>query len=169
MKKIGLAIALVASLWTAGATTSAQAVPAGPGSADGLGTATVDLGMVEKTQFVYLGRNYCWYPAGWHGAGWYWCGYAWHRGHGWGGPRGWHGWVYRGRPSVHYRYRNGRRVTIHRNTTVHVNRGRRPAHVNRGRHTTTHVNRAPRSHATSGHRSSGHRTTGHRSSGHRRH
>jgi hypothetical protein len=35
--------------------------------------------------------NYCWYDQGWKGPGWYQCGYAWRRGHGWGGPYGWHG------------------------------------------------------------------------------
>jgi hypothetical protein len=33
----------------------------------GLGDAADRLSAVEKTQFVYLGRNYCWYPDGWHG------------------------------------------------------------------------------------------------------
>jgi hypothetical protein len=50
------------------------------------------LAAVEKTQFVWGGQNYCWYPDGWHGPGWYWCGYAWRHGFGWGGPLGWHGW-----------------------------------------------------------------------------
>ncbi len=47
---------------------------------------------VQDVQFLFGGRNYCWYPAGWHGAGYYWCGYANRRGLGWGGPVGWHGW-----------------------------------------------------------------------------
>jgi hypothetical protein len=47
---------------------------------------------VEKTQFVFGGRNFCWYDSGWQGPGFYWCGYAWRSGLGWGGARGWHGW-----------------------------------------------------------------------------
>ncbi len=55
---------------------------------------------VQNVQFLFGGRNYCWYPAGWHGAGYYWCGYAHRRGLGWGGPVGWHGWS-GSRPSGH--------------------------------------------------------------------
>src|SRR5580692_4258112 len=47
---------------------------------------------VEQAQFVFGGRNYCWYDDGWRGPGFYWCGYAWRRGLGWGGGVGWHGW-----------------------------------------------------------------------------
>ncbi len=47
---------------------------------------------VQDVQFLFGGRNYCWYPGGWHGPGFYWCGYAYRRGLGWGGPAGWHGW-----------------------------------------------------------------------------
>ena len=47
---------------------------------------------VEKAQFLFGGRNYCWYDGGWQGPGWYWCGYAWRSGLGWGGGYGWHGW-----------------------------------------------------------------------------
>jgi hypothetical protein len=47
---------------------------------------------VEKAQFFFGGRNYCWYPLGWNGPGWYWCGYSGRSGFGWGGPNGWRGW-----------------------------------------------------------------------------
>jgi hypothetical protein len=47
---------------------------------------------VEQAQFIFGGRNYCWYDDGWRGPGFYWCGYAWRRGLGWGGGVGWHGW-----------------------------------------------------------------------------
>ena len=30
---------------------------------------------VEKAQFVWGGRQYCWYDNGWRGPGFYWCGY----------------------------------------------------------------------------------------------
>ena len=59
---------------------------------------------VENAQFVWGGRNYCWYASAWRGPGWYQCGFAWRRGLGWGGPAGWHGWhrpVHR--PGHHHR------------------------------------------------------------------
>ena len=40
---------------------------------------------VENAQFVWGGRNYCWYASAWRGPGWYQCGFAWRRGLGWGG------------------------------------------------------------------------------------
>lgn len=58
---------------------------------------------VQQVQYVYAGRNYCWYGGGWHGPGYYWCGYAWRRGFGWGGPYGWRGWGPRG-PGWHGGY-----------------------------------------------------------------
>ena len=48
---------------------------------------------LQQAQFLWGGRNYCWYDGGWRGPGYYWCGYAWRRGYGWGGPGGWHGWA----------------------------------------------------------------------------
>ena len=45
-----------------------------------------------KAQWLFGGRNYCFYDYGWRGPGYYWCGYAYRRGFGWGGPLGWHGW-----------------------------------------------------------------------------
>jgi hypothetical protein len=58
----------------------------------GVGQAADGLSAVERTQYFYGGRNYCWYPNGWHGPGFYWCGYAARVGYGWGGPVGWRGW-----------------------------------------------------------------------------
>jgi hypothetical protein len=52
-----------------------------------------DNALLEKAQYLWGGRNYCWYDGGWQGPGYYWCGYAWRRGFGWGGPVGWHGWA----------------------------------------------------------------------------
>jgi hypothetical protein len=51
---------------------------------------------LQKAQYVWGGRNYCWYGNGWQGPGWYWCGYRWRRGFGWGGGYGWNGWAWRG-------------------------------------------------------------------------
>jgi len=84
MKKLVLAAAL--ALGAAAFAGPAAALPAG-GVA--LPTASSD---VQQAQFIFGGRNYCWYDAGWHGPGFYWCGYAFRRGLGWGGGHGWHGW-----------------------------------------------------------------------------
>jgi hypothetical protein len=94
MKKLTLAITL-ASLIGAATMTTAQAMPAGLSAH--LGDAAVGLNMVDKTQYVFGGRRYCWYDDGWSGSGWYWCGYAFRRGLGWGGGSGWHGWSGGGR------------------------------------------------------------------------
>jgi hypothetical protein len=42
---------------------------------------------LENADFIYNGRQYCWYEDGWRGPGWYWCGYAHWEGAGWGGLR----------------------------------------------------------------------------------
>src|SRR4051794_34119935 len=86
MRKSILTIAAIAaSVFVLG---KADAMPLN----SGLGDAADRVSAVEKTQFFYLGRNYCWYPDGWHGPGFYWCGYAYRTGYGWGGPIGWRGW-----------------------------------------------------------------------------
>ena len=91
MQKFAFSLVVVGALGAATTFTGAvQAAPAGFSAQ--LGTAAVDLNMVENAQFIYGGRNYCFYLDGWHGPGWYWCGYAYRRGYGWGGPEGWHGW-----------------------------------------------------------------------------
>jgi hypothetical protein len=74
----------------AGAAGTAQAAPIS--QIDHLRGVSDQLGQVEKTQFFYSGRRYCFYPDGWRGPGFYWCGYRWRRGLGWGGPVGWRGW-----------------------------------------------------------------------------
>ena len=56
-------------------------------------TALAQLALIERAQFIHLGRPYCWYPYGWAGPGWYWCGYGTRFGVGWGGAYGWNGWV----------------------------------------------------------------------------
>jgi len=58
----------------------------------GVRAAAQNLNAVETVQFIWAGRNYCWYDDGWRGPGWYWCGYAFRTGLGWGGGYGWHGW-----------------------------------------------------------------------------
>jgi hypothetical protein len=95
MRKFALSLVLATAL-TAG-TALTGAAQAAPGVAGQLDAAAGGINMVERTQFIFGGRNYCWYAGGWRGPGWYWCGYAWRRGYGWGGGRGWHGWHNGGR------------------------------------------------------------------------
>jgi hypothetical protein len=82
------AIAVAASAFA----MKADAMPVG----SGLGQAADGLGAVEQAQYIYGGRNYCWYPDGWHGPGFYWCGYHLRSGLGWGGGVGWRGWHHGG-------------------------------------------------------------------------
>jgi hypothetical protein len=94
MRKQITAAAAAAALLTGVAVDaqSATAAPLGAGlvfGADRPGDASL-----ERTQYLWGGRNYCFYFDGWRGPGWYWCGYRLRRGYGWGGPRGWHGWRY---------------------------------------------------------------------------
>ena len=70
------------------ASQQAQAAPMAGGNFGPI----MDYSLVQKAQYIYGGRNYCWYLDGWHGPGWYWCGYSWRRGYGWGGGDGWRGW-----------------------------------------------------------------------------
>jgi hypothetical protein len=72
MRKLNVALAPAAVVAMAG---SAQAIPA----FNGLRAAADHLAAVEQAQFVYGGREYCFYLDGWHGPGWYWCGYRWRR------------------------------------------------------------------------------------------
>jgi hypothetical protein len=97
MRKIELAL-LVTTAITAGMimTTPAHATLGGQ-----LGAAADSLNLIEKTQFVFGGKEYCWYDDGWHGPGWYWCGYALRQGFGWGGAVGWHNWDRHHPPRLH--------------------------------------------------------------------
>jgi hypothetical protein len=67
----------------------AEAVPLGPAD---LAKVAGDLQLSEKAQYVFRGKQHCWYDDGWRGSGWYWCGYNTRRGLGWGGAQGWRGW-----------------------------------------------------------------------------
>ena len=97
----------------AGAMLAAPAQAAPAGFAAGLNAGLSGADLVEKAQYVYRGRRYCFYFDGWHGPGWYWCGYSHRRGYGWGGASGWRGWhhgrVYRAptyrHPAPVYRHR----------------------------------------------------------------
>jgi hypothetical protein len=92
MRNIETALAAAAALGIAATTAmTANAMPLSL-SRQLNSAAIAQGGVVEKTQFVIAGRDYCFYSEGWHGPGFYWCGYSWRRGFGWGGPTGWHGW-----------------------------------------------------------------------------
>lgn len=96
MRKLSMALVLTAALGAGGMlSATAQAAPAGP-----LGQLGADINLIEKAQYVYRGRSYCWYDRGWNGPGWYRCGYATRRGYGWGGPHGWNAWVWSRGPVV---------------------------------------------------------------------
>ena len=83
---IGTVFALVSSLSIGG---HLQAAPYADGRIKSeLGGA----GLIQNIQYVWEGRNYCWYDDGWRGPGWYWCGYNLRQGFGWGGERGWRNW-----------------------------------------------------------------------------
>ncbi|MDB5479814.1 MAG: hypothetical protein JWO83_867 [Caulobacteraceae bacterium] len=91
MSKPLVALALATSLVGSSAVVAqAQPLPQ-TGLIFGVDRAS-DRPALDPVQFVWAGRNYCWYDGGWHGPGWYWCGNPWRRGYGWGGPYGWHGW-----------------------------------------------------------------------------
>ena len=86
---LGGASAVSAGIVTENAVANAAVTPA---LLDNGVSYAGEAGQLEKTQWFYGGRNYCWYGGGWQGPGYYWCGYAWRRGLGWGGPIGWRGW-----------------------------------------------------------------------------
>jgi hypothetical protein len=82
-------VALTTATALAGATGAQAGVGDGALGARGPLTAHPQ---VENVQYLFSGRNYCWYPNGWRGPGWYWCGFSDRRGLGWGGATGWNGW-----------------------------------------------------------------------------
>jgi hypothetical protein len=86
----GLAAAAAVAVGVTAIGTRAEAGPL-PGFG-GLSAASDAVAITENVQFIFGGRNYCWYDDGWQGPGWYWCGYRWRRGFGWGGGAGFHGW-----------------------------------------------------------------------------
>jgi hypothetical protein len=91
--KFARAIALAAAVAMGAATTAEAAIGDG---VLGARTPLAKITQVEKAQFFFGGRRFCWYPGGWKGPGWYWCGYSWRHGFGWGGGMGWQGWRHPG-------------------------------------------------------------------------
>lgn len=88
-REIALSLALASSLAIPLANTAEAAIADG---ALGARLGSIQIAPIEDAQFVFGGRNYCWYDDAWQGPGWYWCGYAWRHGYGWGGGYGFHGW-----------------------------------------------------------------------------
>jgi hypothetical protein len=93
MRKPALMLAVAALLATPLAAAPASAAPVSP---EALRGAVGFASPIETVQYIYGGRNYCFYPDGWRGPGWYWCGYRLRRGYGWGGGYGWRGWSHGG-------------------------------------------------------------------------
>jgi hypothetical protein len=83
-------------------------------SPHGMGVAAQQQAVIDRVQYRWEGRQYCWYPDGWHGPGFYRCGYRLRVGQGWGGPAGWNGWRARERErfGVEERGTRGRRGTM---------------------------------------------------------
>ena len=89
---LGFVFVFVAASMSAG-TFGMMTAQAAPFAVAGkLGAAANRLSLIEKTQFIFEEKEYCWYDHGWNGPGWYWCGYATREGFGWGGRLGWHHW-----------------------------------------------------------------------------
>jgi hypothetical protein len=87
LKSIGMSAAFAVAGFLSG---EAGAVPVG-----GAGKGALErIDLIDKAQYSYGGKDYCWYDDGWNGPGWYVCGQYTVRGVGWGGGSGWHGWVH---------------------------------------------------------------------------
>ena len=88
---------MVASAAFAVAGLAANQVAAAPrADSAGMRAALGAVEIIDKAQYTYNGKSYCWYDDGWNGPGWYVCGEYTVRGVGWGGGAGWHGWVHTG-------------------------------------------------------------------------
>ena len=156
----------------------AQAAPIS--TADGTRTAADTLRLVERAQYVWNGRSYCWYDAGWKGPGWYVCSYGpWVSGLWWGGSSGWHNWHWHGHKGHHVehhakkhgggKHNGGHHVSHHKGGGHHVSHhrggGRHVSH-HRGGGGGHHVRRGGGGHHVShrgGHRGGGGRGGGRRS------
>src|SRR5215468_9309215 len=99
---------MVASAAFAVAGLAANQVAAAPRvDSAGMRAALGAVEIVDKAQYTYNGKDYCWYDDGWNGPGWYVCGQYTVRGVGWGGGAGWHGWA-----------RTGSSTTVRRGTVT---------------------------------------------------
>ena len=87
IRNLVVALAATAAMMLGGnAEAASMSTPAA------MRTAADSLKMTKNVQFIWDGRNYCWYDDGWNGPGWYWCGSYLVPGTGWGGGYGWHHW-----------------------------------------------------------------------------
>jgi hypothetical protein len=92
MRKFVTGLATLAAMAAGVTMMGGRSDAAGLPGSRALNDAADSVALIEKTQFIYLGRNYCFYDDAWNGPGYYWCGYAYRPGLGFGGGRGWHGW-----------------------------------------------------------------------------
>jgi hypothetical protein len=92
MKKLKMTIFAVGVFAIGGVSAMGQAQAAVQGGADAIRKAAENGAITQQAQFLFGGRNYCWYDDAWQGPGWYWCGYAHRPGFGWGGGIGWNNW-----------------------------------------------------------------------------
>jgi hypothetical protein len=99
-RRVALSLALAAGLIFPLADSASAAIGVGAFAAP---ASLAQSSPVEDAQYVYGGRNYCFYNNGWKGPGWYWCGYAARTGYGWGGAYGWRGWHYAGATAAYRR------------------------------------------------------------------
>src|SRR5262249_3961826 len=76
--------------------TANQVAAAPRADSGGMRAALGAVEIIDKAQYTYNGKSYCWYDDGWNGPGWYVCGEYTVRGVGWGGGAGWHGWTHTG-------------------------------------------------------------------------
>jgi hypothetical protein len=121
------AIALVGSAALMG---NSQAAPIA--SLNSIRAAAAGLSLTEDAQFFFGGYDYCWYWDGWHGPGWYVCDYgSWVSGSWWGGPRGWHGWVWHGGRHDEHRERHGKQEHRERHGKQEYHKGKAPSYVGR--------------------------------------
>jgi len=82
-----------------------------------------ELPSLDRVQFIFGGRNFCWYDNGWRGPGFYWCGYAFRSGYGWGGVAGWNGWRGGGGGSRAIGGRSGARSAVGRQASGRASGG----------------------------------------------
>src|SRR5262245_29669166 len=131
---------MFAALLMASGTLIGRAQAAPISTADGIRTAADTLKLVERAQYVWNGRNYCWYDSGWKGPGWYVCSYGpWVSGLWWGGGFGWHNWHWHGHRGHHVEHHGGGKHKGGHHVSHHKGGGRHVSHhAGGGRHVSHH-------------------------------
>ena len=134
LKKLLVSFALGAGLILQAASPSSAAISNGMSV---IRDSVAQDSSIAEAQFIFGGRNYCWYDNGWRGPGWYWCGYELRRGFGWGGGVGWNNWHHRPGHGGHHRPGHG--GGGHRPGHGHGGGGHhRPGHGGGGHHRPGH-------------------------------